>query len=120
MVKTLKNWFSKENLIYAIIFIVSIIGIVVSRIYIGFDSVLWISDIASITGVLYVINLAKHNVSGFVFNIISTTIITVVCIIQKVWLTAFISSVINIPNLIYGLIIWIKNEKNNQAKNENK
>ena len=112
----MKNLFKKENVFYTLIFIVSIIVIIVNRIFVGFKNILWIADIGTICGVLNVIYTAKHSVFGLIFNAISSSFIVATSIIQHVWLTAFITLFISIPFLIVGIFNWNKNQKNNEEE----
>lgn len=116
----LKLAFSKENLFYTIVFLINIAIVVVNRSIIGFNNLLWICDISSIFSVLNIIFTAKHTIWGLVFNFIATLLIATTDIIQHIWLNAFICIVINAPMLLYGIIRWRKNAKNeNASKNLN-
>ncbi len=111
MVTKIKNAFKKENLFYTLIFIISMAVIITNRAIVGFPPVLWLCDIGSIFSILYTINMAKHNVYGFVFNIIATAVMVVTGYYQHIWLNATVCLTINIPSMIIGLIGWLKNEK---------
>ena len=113
MLELIKNPFSKENLKYSILIIVGFTCIIINRIIVGFGSILCIADIGSLAGIISIIFMAKHNVWGYVFNIVSLTVVIITGFIQHIWLNATISLVIMLPNVVYGLITWIKNEKNN-------
>lgn len=113
MLELIKNPFSKENLKYSILIIVAFTCIIINRIIVGVGSILCIADIGSLAGIISIIFMAKHNVWGYVFNIVSLAVVTLTGFIQHIWLNATISLVIMLPNVVYGLITWIKNEKNN-------
>ncbi len=112
-----KSLFNKNNIFYTIIFLVNIIIIATNQIINGFNSILWICDISSIFSVLNIIFNAKHTIWGLVFNFIATLFIAATDIIQHIWLNAFICAVINAPMLLYGIIRWRKNAKNNNESN---
>ena len=124
MTTFLKNCFSKQNLFYTLTFVISMAIIITNRILMGFGSILWIADLGSIFGILYVIFMAKHSIWGFVFNILATIFICATSFIQHVWLNSFVCVAISLPNLIFGLVMWIKNKKQNREeqnlKNMNK
>lgn len=118
MIGFLKKCFSKQNVFYTITFVISMAIIITNRVLMGFASILWIADLGSIFGILYVIFMAKHSVFGFVFNILATLVISITSFIQQVWLNAFVCVVISLPNLVFGLVMWIKNKKqNNEQQN---
>ena len=108
--------FNKENLFYTITFLVCIVVLTINRAVIGFSNILWIADIGTICGILNVINTAKHNVWGLVFNFISSSFIVATAAIQHLWLTVVITTLISLPMLLIGIINWRKNEKNNQSE----
>ena len=112
----IKQQFSKDQLFYTIIFIVSVVFVTINRCFVGFGNILWIADIGTICGVLNIINTAKHNVFGLIFNAISSAFIAVAAIIQHVWLNATVTLFINIPFLIVGIIKWLKHEKDHQEE----
>lgn len=114
MTNFLAKCFSKQNLFYTLVFIVSMAIIITNRILVGFGSILWIADLGSIFGILYVIFMAKHSILGFVFNILATLVISATSFIQHVWLNAFVCVAISLPNLVFGLVMWIKNKKQNR------
>lgn len=115
-----KKLFNKDNIFYTLIFLINIIIIAVNRIINGFDSILWICDISSIFSVLNIIFNAKHTIWGLVFNFVATLFIAATDVIQHIWLNAFICIVINAPMLLFGIIRWRKNAKNNnESKNLN-
>ena len=88
MINFIKKCFLKENLFYTIIFLVSLTVIIINRTLTGFGSILWLADIGSICGILYTINMAKHNVFGFIFNIISTiAILKALGLWNEYWMT---------------------------------
>lgn len=115
----LKSLFSKDNLLYLIIFIIDITIIIVNRAINGFHNILWICDIASILGVLNTIYAAKHSVKALIFNFFSTLILIVTNIYQHIWLNTFTCTFICAPSLLLGIIRWKKNEKNNNDNNLN-
>lgn len=110
MTNFFKSCFTKQNLFYTIIFLISMCVIITNRALTGFESILWIADIGSVCGILYTIFMAKHSVLGFVFNIFSTAVMIVTGLIQHIWLNSAVCILISIPNMIYGLIKWIKNK----------
>lgn len=105
------NAFKKENLFYTLTLIVSLIIIITNRILIGFHPVLWLCDVASVFSILYTINMAKHNVFGFIFNIVATATMVVTSFYQHIWLNATVCLCVNLPSMIIGLVGWIRNEK---------
>lgn len=113
MLEFIKKPFSKENYLYSIFFILGVTCILVNRCLVGFGSILFVADIGSICGILSIIFMAKHSVWGYVFNVFATAVVVITGFIQHVWLNASISLIIMLPNIIYGLFCWIKNEKNN-------
>lgn len=113
----IKKQFSKNNLFYTITFLLCLIVIILNRVFIGFSNILWIADIGTICGVLNVVNTAKHNIWGLIFNFISSGFIVVTSIIQHLWLTAIITLFISMPSLFIGIINWHKNQKNNREDN---
>lgn len=112
----IKQQFSKDQLFYTIIFLISVVFVATNRCIVGFDSILWIADIGTICGVLNIVNTAKHNVYGLIFNVISSSIIVATAIIQHVWLNATITLFINIPFLIVGIFNWKKHERQHQEE----
>ena len=103
--------FSKDNLFYTLIAIISFAIIITNRVIVGFHPVLWLCDVASVFSILYTINMAKHNVFGFIFNIIATATMVVTSFYQHIWLNATVCLCVNLPSMIIGLVNWIKNEK---------
>ena len=97
----------KTDIMYSIILALSVIIIVVNRIIVGFPSVLWLCDFASLFSILYTINMAKHNVWGFIFNIIATLLTAITCFYQQIYLNATMCIFINIPSMVIGLVSWI-------------
>ena len=116
MIEYIKKQFAKENIFYTIILIVSTIVIVVNRVFVGFSNILWIADIGTFCGILNVINTAKHNVWGLIFNFISSGFIVATSIIQHICLTASITLCISMPMLLIGIINWRKNVKTNHEE----
>lgn len=112
----IKQQFSKEQLFYTIILLISIMFVVTNRCIVGFKNILWIADIGTICGVLNIVNTAKHNVWGLIFNAISSAFIATAAIIQHVWLNAAVTLLINIPFLIVGIFKWKKHEKENHEE----
>ena len=108
--------FNKEQLFYTIIFLISVVFVVTNRCIVGFGNILWIADIGTICGVLNIVNTAKHNVYGLIFNAISSAFIVATAIIQHVWLNAVVTLFVNIPFLIVGIIKWKKHERENQSE----
>lgn len=106
----LKSLFSKENIGYVIFAIIHLSILAANRIIVGFDNILWISDIASVFSLLYIIFNVKHMVIGLVFNVIASAILVVTGIIQHIWLNAAICLFISIPFVSIGIISWIKNK----------
>lgn len=106
----------KTDIMYSIILALSVIIIVVNRIIVGFPSVLWLCDFASLFSILYTINMAKHNVWGFIFNIIATLLTAITCFYQQIYLNATMCVFINIPSMVIGLVSWIKNEKSGKEE----
>lgn len=111
MKEKIKNAFNKDNLFYTLIFIISMLVIIVNRILVGFPPVLWLCDIGSVFSILYTINMAKHNVYGFIFNIIATAVMVITGYYQHIWLNATVCLCINIPSMVIGLVGWLKNER---------
>lgn len=112
----IKKQFEKDQLFYTIIFLISVVFVVTNRCIVGFGNILWIADIGTICGVLNIVNTAKHNVYGLIFNVISSAFIVATAIIQHVWLNATITLFVNIPFLIVGIIKWKKHERENQEE----
>ena len=114
MTSFFKHCFCKQNIFYTLTFIISMAIIITNRILMGFGSILWIADFGSFFGILYVIFMAKHSVWGFVFNILATVFICATSFIQHVWLNSFVCVAVSLPNLVFGLVMWNKNKKQNR------
>lgn len=104
----------KDNIFYITIFILSLAIIITNRAIVGFSNIIWIADFATIFGVLNVTFTAKHTVWGLIFNAISSSIIVATSLIQKIYLNAGVTLLISIPLLLWGVITWKKNERNNE------
>ena len=57
----IKQQFSKDQLFYTIIFLISVVFVTTNRCIVGFNSILWIADIGTICGVLNIVNRVVNN-----------------------------------------------------------
>ena len=119
MEKIKQKSLSVENILYIIILVVGISIIVINRIIRGFNDILWISDIASIIGTIYIILVAKHIKWSLILSLISTSIIAFTNYYQGIWFNFALNVCVNIPVAIYGFVTWNKNEKNDFNKTLN-
>ena len=110
----------KQNLVYFLIFAVALAVIVANRCLVGFGNIIWLADLGSIFGILYVIYGAKHSILMHVFNFFSTMFIAVTNFIQRVYFSAFFAALIAIPLIVWGFFKWRSNEKVDYTKNVQK
>lgn len=99
------------------IFIFGLLLIIINRLIVGFDNILWIVDISSFFSILYIIFTAKHAVWGLVFDLLASSILAVANYIQHLWLNLTVCVLICIPNLTAGIFNWKKNERIDNSKN---
>ena len=111
------NFFRKINLLYLFIFIVGILIIVVNRVLVGFNNILWMIDFASFFSLLYVIFTAKHSIFGLVFDLLATLVMVATNSIQHLWLSLAVCVLICVPNLTIGIFKWRRNQKINDSLN---
>ena len=94
------------------------LGVVITnRCIVGFGNILWIADIGTFFGILYIISAAKHSIFMHIFNLVSSAIIAATDFIQHVYFNGIMISCFFCPLMILGIIRWKKNEKKDQTKN---
>ena len=111
----IKSIFYRENLKYTILFIISFLIIVTNRAINGFDSIVWLTDFASIFAILGAIFLAKHSILGAIFYGLSTMFTIPVSLVQSVWFNTIINILIVLPSWIITIHNWRKSNKSNNT-----
>lgn len=81
-----------------------------------------LETLSSISGVIYVILIAKQNKFGYIFGIINVILYAVVSWYKGLYGVAVINTAYSIPILIYGFIYWSKDKgkKTYRLKNDSR
>ncbi len=108
--------FSKNNLLYTILFLFVLCVIIINRSINGFENIIWIADIGSFFGVLGSIFRAKHYLIGFIFNLFLFTILIITTYLQQVYFS-FAVAIFYFVMTTVTIINWERNKKTDVRKN---